>query len=287
VTTTTASPAAPPPPPSSAPADRPIPSAQAPGSARLAYRQFRYWITYSRRTWRGTLLTAVFGPAFYLTAMGLGLGTLVDRNRGLPGGVSYLAFVAPGVLAATAMQTAFGEGTYPVLGSVKWFGNYWAAVNTPQRPQDIVAGHAALALLRATGITGVFFAFSAAFGTVHSALGVLAWPAAVLTCAAFLLPIMAYVITLESDLHLNTLFRFVMTPLFLFSGTFFPWQQLPQWVHPIAYVTPLWHGVELCRSLTLGTATWGMSLVHIAYLLACAFSGYAIARVTYRRRLYK
>jgi lipooligosaccharide transport system permease protein len=275
--TTTALPGSPPPRP-------PIPPAR-PGS--LAYRQFRYGVTYSRRTWRGTVLSAVFGPAFYLTAMGLGLGTLVDRNHNLPGGVSYLSFVAPGVLAATAMQTAFGEGTYPVLGSVKWFGNYWAAVNTPQRPEDVVTGHAALSLLWITGVTGIFFAFMAGFGTLHSPLGVLAWPASVLTGAAFMLPIMSYVITLDSDQPLNTLFRFVMTPLFLFSGTFFPWQQLPGWAHPIAYATPLWHGVELCRSLTLGTATWAGSLVHVAYLLAFALGGYLVARITYRRRLYR
>ncbi len=283
MTATAVSPSSPPP----APQSRASAPSTPPGSARLIYRQFRYWVTYSRRTWRGTVLSAIFGPAFYLTAMGLGLGTLVDRNHNLPGGVGYLAFVAPGVLAATAMQTAFGEGTYPVLGSVKWFGNYWAAVNTPQRPKDIVAGHAALAVVRMTVFTGIFLAFSAAFGAVHSALGILAWPGAVLTGAAFLLPIMAYVITLDSDASLNTLFRFVMTPLFLFSGTFFPWQQLPHWAHPIAYATPLWHGVELCRSLTLGTATWGATLVHIAYLLAFALGGYAVARETYRRRLYK
>ena len=105
--------------------------AAVPGAARLSYRQFRYWVTYSRRTWRGTILSAICGPALYLTAMGIGLGTLVDKGNGLPGGVRYLDFVAPGVLAANAMQNAFGEGTYPVLGSVKWFGNYWAAVNTP------------------------------------------------------------------------------------------------------------------------------------------------------------
>jgi lipooligosaccharide transport system permease protein len=261
--------------------------AVAPGPARLAYRQFRYWVTYSRRTWRGTVLSAICGPALYLTAMGIGLGTLVDHGSGLPGGVRYLDFVAPGVLAATAMQSAFGEGTYPVLGSVKWFGNYWAAVNTPQRPEDVVAGHAALVLLRISAVTGIFFAFMSGFGTLHSALAILAWAAAVLTGAAFLLPIMAYVITLDSDSKLNTLFRFVMTPLFLFSGTFFPWQQLPQWAHPIAYATPLWHGVELCRSLTLGTATWAAALVHVAYLLAFAAGGYAVARVTYRRRLYR
>ncbi len=261
-------------------------SAGAPGALRLSYRQFRYWVTYSRRTWRGTTMSAVFGPALYLTAMGVGLGTLVDKGAGLHGGVRYLDFVAPGVLAANAMQSAFGEGTYPVLGSVKWFGNYWAAVNTPQRPEDVVAGHAALALTRIAVIGGIFFAFMSGFGTLHSDLAILAWPAAVLTGAAFLLPIMAFVITLDSDQKLNTLFRFVMTPLFLFSGTFFPWRQLPGWAHPIAFATPLWHGVELCRSLTLGTATWAGSLVHLAYLLALAIGGFLVARVTYRRRLY-
>jgi lipooligosaccharide transport system permease protein len=281
MTTTAASPA------TSPITNPPGQTAEFPGSARLAYRQFRFWVTFFRRTWRGTLLGAIFGPAFYLTAMGVGLGTLVDRNHNLPGGVTYVTFVAPGVLAATAMQNAFGEATYPVLGSIQWFGNYWSAVNTPQRPQDVVAGHAALSLVRTAGITGLFFAFSAAFGTVHSGLGILAWPAAVLTGAAFLLPIMSFVITLENDAHLHSLFRFIMTPLFLFSGTFFPWQQLPHWAHPIAYATPLWHGVELCRSLTLGTATWGASLGHVAFLLAFALGGYAVARVTYRRRLYQ
>ena len=271
--------------PAAAAAAAPRPVAT-PGAGRLAYRQFRYWVTYSRRTWRGTVLSAIAGPALYLTAMGIGLGTLVDKGHGLPGGVRYLDFVAPGVLAANAMQNAFGEATYPVLGSVKWFGNYWAAVNTPQRPQDVVAGHALLALLRNAAVTGIFFAFMAGFGTLHSPLGLLAWPAAVLTGAAFMLPIMAYVITLDSDLALNTLFRFVMTPLFLFSGTFFPWQQLPQWAHPLAFATPLWHGVELCRSLTLGTATWTGSLIHVAYLLVFAVGGFLVARITFRRRLY-
>lgn len=261
--------------------------AAAPGALRLSYRQFRYWVTYTRRTWRGGLLSAILGPALYLTAMGIGLGTLVDRGSGLPGGVRYLDFVAPGVLAANGMQNAFGLSTYSVLGSVKWFGNYWAAVNTPQRPEDVVTGHAALSLVWISGVTGIFFAFMAGFGTLHSPLGILAWPAAVLTGAAFMLPIMSYVITLDSDQPLNTLFRFVMTPLFLFSGTFFPWQQLPGWAHPIAFATPLWHGVELCRSLTLGTATWTGSLVHVAYLLVFALGGYAVARITYRRRLYR
>ncbi len=258
-----------------------------PGAAALAYRQFRFWTTFSRRTVRGTVMSAVLFPLLYLTAMGLGLGTLVNGGRGLPGGVSYVAFVAPGVLAATAMQGAFGEATYPVLGSIKWAGNYWAALNTPQQPKDVLAGHAAFILLRITGMSAVFFGFAAAFGTVRGPEGLLALPAAVLTGAAFTFPIMAYVITLDIESPLNVLFRFVMTPLFLFSGTFFPWQQLPAWAHPFAYATPLWHGVQLCRGFTLGTETWPDALMHTGYLLLWTVGGYIAARITFERRLHK
>lgn len=260
--------------------------ARPPGGLVLAYRQFRFWASSQRRTWRGTVLSALFGPLLYLTAMGLGLGTLVNKGHQLPGGVPYLDFVAPGVLAATGMQGAFAEATYPVLGSFKWVGNYWAAVNTPLRPRDVMAGHVLWMTLRLTGMTGFFFAVMALFGVVRSPLGLLAWPAAVLVGVAFALPTAAYVATRHNDQSLSFLFRFVMTPLFLFSGTFFPWRQLPGWAHPIAYATPLWQGTELCRSLTGGTATWGASLVHAAYLLALAALGYFAAIRTYRRRLY-
>ena len=252
----------------------------------LAYRQFLFWIVWQRRTFRGTVVTSLLGPLFYLTAMGLGLGALVDKQHTLPGGGSFLVFVAPGVLAATAMQTAFADATYPVLGSVKWVGNYWAAISTPQRPADVMRGHALFILLRITMITGIFLGVMAAFGAIPAWTGLLAWPAAVLTGMAFALPIMAYVITLRSEPTLANLFRFVMTPLFLFSGTFFPWHQLPTWAYPIAYATPLWHGTELCRALTTGTATWGTAAVHVAYLAALALLGLLVGQVTYRRRLY-
>src|ERR1700677_2481765 len=105
-----------------------------PGGLVLSWRQFLFWATFFRRTWRGTVLTAVLGPVMYLTAMGVGLGTLVDQNHDLRGGASYLSFIAPGVLAATAMQNGFFEGAFPILGNLKWNGGFWAAVNTPQRP---------------------------------------------------------------------------------------------------------------------------------------------------------
>ena len=277
--------------PSRHPSNPPSAAFTTPGAVRTTaprqiWRQFRYWGTFSRRTWKGTVLSAFIGPLLYLLALGVGLGKLVSGSSELPGGVTYVSFVAPGVLAATAMQNAFTEGTFPVFGSFKWFGNYITAAYTPQRPQDIFAGHAALALARIVGIEAVFFGFMGVFGTLHSPLAALALPAAILTAVAFLLPIMAFTMTLENESGLSTMFRFVSIPLFLFSGTFFPWQQLPGWAHPLVYATPLWHGVELCRSLTLGTATWGGSLAHVGYLAGLAGLGYGLGRISYRRRLY-
>ena len=261
-------------------------SRQVPGGLVLSWRQFRFWLTLFRRTWRGTVVSAVLGPVMYLTAMGVGIGTLINQGQGLPGGVPYLSFIAPGVLAATGMQNGIFEGSFVVLGSLKWNGNYWAAVNTPQRPEDVMLGTAMQGLMRIICLSVVFFGSMVGFGTVHSAWGLLALPVSLLTGAVFLFAMMAYSVTLDSDQPLNVVFRFIMTPLFLFSGTFFPWQQLPGWMQPIAFATPLWHGVELSRELTLGTVDAVSALIHVGYLLAALALAYWLARRNFRRRLY-
>jgi lipooligosaccharide transport system permease protein len=93
-------------------------------------------------------------------------------------------------------------------------------------------------------------------------------------------------VTRNKDTSFAVIYRFIMIPLFLFSGTFFPITQLPAWIRPVAYLTPLWHGVALCRALSLGTATVGGALVHLGYLAALAAAGVAAAQRTYRWRLY-
>ena len=104
------------------------PPAGVPASWTMAVREFRFWLTDYRRTWKGSIYSSVLNPLLYLGAMGLGLGTLVDRHGTAHlGHVSYLVFLAPGLLAAQAMQTGVGECTYPVLGSVKWNRTYQAA----------------------------------------------------------------------------------------------------------------------------------------------------------------
>jgi lipooligosaccharide transport system permease protein len=253
----------------------------------FALREFRFWLTDYRRTWRGSVISSVLEPLLYLGAMGAGLGSLVNRHpHASLGGVSYLVFIAPGLLAATGMQTAFGEGMYPVLGSLKWHGNYLAAAATPLRPADVFRGHLLFVTGRITMNSGIFLGAVAAAGAARGPLAALALPVAVLTGLGFASWLMAWAITRTRDTSFSALFRFGMIPMFLFSGTFFPISQLPAWLRPVAYVTPLWHGAALCRGLSLGTATAPMALVHVAYLAAFAAAGIAAAHITYARRLH-
>ena len=256
-------------------------------SRSFAIRQLKFWLTNYRRTWQGSIYSGVLNPVLYLGAMGLGLGTLVDQHGTASiGGVSYLAFLAPGLLAAAAMQTVMGESTYPVYGSVKWLKTYQAAIASPLRPADLFHGHLLWTTLRLTMNSAVFLAVMALFGAIRSPWAAVALPAAVLTGLAFGAPIEAYAMTVTKDTSFAMLFRFGIIPLFLFSGTFFPVTQLPAAVRPLAYLTPLWHGVALCRSLSLGTAQPGSSALHAGYLAAVTVLGVVVGNRTYRRRLY-
>lgn len=245
------------------------------------------WLTDYRRTWKGSIYSSLFNPLLYLSAMGLGLGTLVDKHGTAHlGGVSYLTFLAPGLLAAQAMQTGIGECTYPVLGSVKWNRTYQAAAASPLRPGDIFHGHQLFVAMRLLMNCTMFLIVMAAFGAVRSPAVILAVPAAVLTGMAFGTPVEAWAITQNRDTSFSMVFRFILIPLFLFSGTFFPVTQLPAWIRPVAYATPLWHGVALCRGISLGTLTVGDAFLHVGYLLAITMASLVIGQRTYGRRLH-
>ena len=197
-------------------------------AASFAVRHFRFWLTDYRRTWRGSIYSSVLNPTLYLAAMGLGLGTLVNHHGTTQlGGVSYLTFLAPGLLAAQAMQTGIGECTYPVLGSVKWNRTYQAATASPLRPTDIFYGHQLFVAMRMLMNCAIFLVVMALFGAVRSPEVLLALPASMLTGMAFAAPVEAWSITQNSDRGFSVVFRFIMIPLFLFSGTFFPVTQLP------------------------------------------------------------
>jgi lipooligosaccharide transport system permease protein len=263
----------------------------------LAARQFRGHLTNYRRTWRGSVISSVLNPLLFLTAMGVSLAKLVDkgpgaatfgRSQGAP--VTYLLFLAPALLAATGMQTAIGESTFPVMSALKWQRTYHASIASPLRARDIFFGHVAFMMLRIAMNCTVFLGVMAAFGAVHATgplgLGPLfALCAALLTGLAFAAPIAGWAILRQRDTGFSLLFRFVMMPLFLFSGTFFPISQLPAAIRPIAYATPLWHGVDLSRGLALGTVGPAAAAEHLGYLVVVCAAGCVYGCRAYSRRL--
>jgi len=251
----------------------------------MAYslRAYEYWLAVYRRVWRGTIFTSVLNPVLYLSALGVGLGKLVNGGAD-PLGVPYLDFVAPGLLAAVGMQIATIESSFPVRGAIRWNRQYHAMLATPLRVRDLVTGHLLYVATRVAIASAVYLAVIAGFGAVRSPLAVLAWPVVVLVGLAFAAPVSALSAWAENEIF-NPLFRFAITPMFLFSATFFPVTRLPQGLRELAYVTPLWHGVDLVRRLTLGTATLGLSLLHVAYLALWFLAGVALARRAYAGRL--
>ncbi|MDQ1666755.1 MAG: lipooligosaccharide transport system permease protein [Actinomycetota bacterium] len=259
----------------------------APSTMAMVGRAFAYWLAQYRRTYRGTVFTTFLEPLGFLAAIGLGLGTLVDNGSGPAdlAGVGYLAFIAPGLLAATAMQAAAFESTYPVMGSIKWHRTYHAQLATPLRVVDLLAGHLLFVLLRLVISVTVFLGVMAAFGAIGSSWAVLALPVAVLTGMAHATPIFAFAAAQENDAGFAMLFRFGIVPMFLFSGTFFPVSQLPDILQPVAWVTPLWHGVSLCRDLSLGHPHLGSALLHLAVPAVWTVAGFLLARRVFHRRL--
>jgi lipooligosaccharide transport system permease protein len=237
-------------------------------------RQVDYWWTVYRRTWKGSVVSSFVQPWLYIAAMGVLLGRYINASTSSIGGApTYLDFIAPGLLAATAMQTAAGETMWPVMGAIRWDKTYFGMIATPLRVRDIVLGHLGFAMFRVTSTCAVFVLVLGVLGHYPSAgEAVAALLAAVLTGAAFVTPIYGYSAGAKSEQGFALIFRLGVMPMFLFSGAFFPISNLPVALQWFARVTPLWHGVELCRMASLGAWTpW--AVVHVAYLVALAALG--------------
>lgn len=239
-----------------------------------------------RRFLVSSVVFSFLNPMLFIAAVGFGIGALVSRqNPRAFGGVSYLEFFATGSLVSTAMQTATFETSWPILGKFIWTRTYEAMVATPMMAAQIFLGEMAWVLLRLTMVTVPFFAVLAVFGVVQSPQALLAIPAAILTGLAFASAIAAYSATLRNDNTFNGLFRFVITPLFLFSGTFFPLDGLPAWVRGVANATPLYHGIQLVRGVTLFGIGGAEALWHVAYLVTMFAIGTSFGIRNYTKRL--
>ena len=240
-----------------------------------------------RRTFRSSVFTSFLTPLLFLTAMGIGLGGYVNASSTAAlGGVSYLQFLAPGLLVATSMQSAAFEATFPIIGGLNWQRTFHAMYATPLSPRDIAYGNLLWTAFRLTLIATVFTVIVVLMGAAASPAIVLGIPIAVLTGMSFAAPIAAFSATQRTPARFNVIFRFIITPLFLFSGVFFPIDTLPSFLQAVAWLSPLWHGVVLTRALVLGVPDMApaLALVHLSILVALvAVGSWAAARLIERR----
>jgi lipooligosaccharide transport system permease protein len=246
------------------------------------------WLWY-RRNWRATAFASLLQPLLFLVAFGVGFGALIDsggRAAQLTGGVPYLVYLAPALLAVGAVQTATFESSYPILSAFKWQRTYWGVAATPVTPRQLADGQLAWIALRLAISGAVYLLVVVLFGAVRGP-GVLASLIFAVLCGmAFSAPLVAFSATLNKEGNVfAAVFRFVVLPMTLFSGTFFPISQLPDAVRPVAWISPLWHGTELARGAALGTLRWWPAVGHTAYLAALLVAGVLLSRWRFRVRL--
>lgn len=247
-----------------------------------------YLATY-RRLWKTNLLSSFVQPMLYMLGLGVGVGTLVDSNSGsteILGGMSYVAYVAPGLLVTTAMTLGAAESMWPIMGNLKWQRGFHGIAATPLDARDITLGHALWIAARCGIAGGAVAAALALFPQTRSWGLVPAVVMAVLVGVSFAMPVTAFSIDTTTDGSFAGIQRFVIIPLFLFGGAFYPLTQLPTVVQWFAKAAPLWHGVVVARAFTSGTVEWPAVLGHTAYICTWIVAGTVVATRRLHRKLY-
>ena len=219
--------------------------------------------------------------------MGIGVRSLVQAGgRADFLGYDYVHFLGPGILAASCMQSAVFEATFPVLGKIAWRRNYEAMLATPLDVRHLVGGELLWVAFRVLTISSVFLLMLTLFGIARWPTAALAIPSAILTGVAFSSVVMAFAATQRTGEGFSWMFRFIINPLFLFSGTFFPLTALPDAVQWAAALTPLYHGVALVRGTVLAEPGFlGAWPLHVAYLLGMLALGSWLAHRLLKKRL--
>ncbi len=243
-----------------------------------------------KRIWVSNAFGSLLQPFLYLLGMGVGVGSLIDEGGNadsMLGGVTYLAFLAPGLIATTAMMTCATEALWPLMDGFRWSQGFHATAATPVRPVDLVSGIALWLATRAVIASGAVAIVLVLFDDTRSWGLFLAVGFAVLTGLAFAVPLAAWTSTREGEASFPPILRFGLIPMFLFAGAFYPVDQLPAWLRPVAYATPLYHGVELCRDAVLERLELSSTAIHVGVLLAVITVTWVIARRTFTKRLYR
>lgn len=232
---------------------------------------------------RTMLITGIGSPVVYLAGLGAGLGVLVDRGKGIDG-VPYLTFIAPALVLAMAMQVSSQENTYGTFGGFRWSNIYNAMRLTPISPAQMAVGSQVAVLARVLPLLAFYLVALGLFG-IGTPLRLLAMlPLGMLMSVSFGFAVQAWVATQKDDRgQMSFVERFVVVPLTLFSGTYFPLDTLPGYLQPIGWVSPLWHATELGRWILYGQET--AVAVHLAFLVALATAGGVLAVRHFRWRL--
>lgn len=233
---------------------------------------------------------AVGEPLVYLLGLGVGLATLLPSSiaSGSEGPVRYVAFVAPALLATAAVTVSMSELTFPIIGGFKWAKIFWAMNASPLAPVQVVNGIILAVLVRMVMTTSIYYVLLLAFSAVGDPVSGLLLPLiGILAGMAFGMPVLAFAASIKDDTgQFAILQRFVFAPMFLFSGTFYPLDTLPQWLHWIGWVSPLWHAGELGRYVSYHASIPGWMLaVHLSVLLVLAIGGWFVARASFVRRM--
>jgi lipooligosaccharide transport system permease protein len=230
-------------------------------------------------------------PILYLISVGLGVGALVDANSGGNGvgGVPYLQFVAPALLAAAAIQGVMDEVTFPTMDGFVWDKVFFAIGATSVSSRQIANGVMIVALIRGVFTTAMYLAILLAFGAIPLSSVLPLMFTSMFAGWAFAALMLSFTARLENDDgYFAIISRFVVAPMFLFSGTFYPLEQMPILLQPIGWVSPLWHATELGRFLSYGLEIEPlMFLVHFGYLAILGVVGMALTYPKFAERLAK
>ena len=242
---------------------------------RHASRVLERNILVYRRSWI-FIVSGFFEPLFYLLSIGVGLSHLVGPIPVDGRLVAYTAFVAPGLLASSAMNGAMLDSTFQVFMKLKIAKTYDAMLATPLGVGDVALGELSWCVLRGGLYSGAFLCIMSALGYVVSPWAALCWPIAVLICLAFASVGMAGTTFMRTwqDFDIVSL---AFIPLFLFSATFYPLTVFPGWLQAVVRCTPLYQGVVIERAADLGIFTWSL-LLHVLYLAVMAVGGVMVTR---------
>ena len=252
------------------------------GRSRHAMRMVERNVLAYRRMW-AIFVAGFTEPLLYLLSIGIGVGGLIGTLEVAGQTVDYEVFVAPGMLAASAMNGAVMDTTFNFFVKYKYAGTYDAVLATPLSPMDVAVGEVAWALLRGAIYAAAFLAAMFALDLVPSMWGLLAVPAAVLIGFGFAGAGLACTTWMRSFVHFEYV-NVAIIPMFLFSATFYPLDRYPEWIQWVVRLTPLYQGVALVRALVLGDVRWSL-LVHVVYLLVFGIVGVRVAAVRLGRLL--